>query len=167
MLLDWILHNSMGLLDIECESKVLIGRKMCSVLVLVKVLGNTVMEKLKNTSDKVASILSVLFSMLLLKPMSKEELPPDLAIVLHLIKPPNQEELATILAKLAQYLYKHHKHSLQWLYVVPFVHKFQSQKVKSSIEKAGMYMWNDVIDYQVCDNLKELGLADMRYKNVM
>ena len=71
----------MALLEIEYESKLMTGRKMCSVLVLLNVLGNIVGERL-NVSDKLISILTILFSMLLLKPVNKEDIPRDLSIVL-------------------------------------------------------------------------------------
>ncbi len=153
----------MALLEIEYESKLMTGRKMCSVLVLLNVLGNIVGERL-NVSDKLISILSILFSMLLLKPVNKEDIPRDLSIVLQLIKPKYHQQLAATLAKFAQYLYEHHKKSPEWIYVIPFIHKFQHKEMQSSFEEAGKYVWKDIINFQVCDSLTEFGLKDMRYE---
>ena len=162
---DLLYNVSTGLLGVKLNSSDLIGKRMCIVLVIISVLANLFNCQVRYLPDKVHMILSILFPMLKMTPRSGIEfVSDDLEFVLKFIKAEDRKEVATVLAIFADHFCNQHKlNSPQWIYVLPIIHRFNSQGYAVSLEKKVTFNWKeDYIRFPVYKDLEDARILDMK-----
>ena len=156
----------MSLLDINSSSDLAVGRRMCSVLVIITIIAKVTLDKRRKyvVLDEVEEVVILLFSMLQMVPMKDngcDKVSNEIVMILQFLKQDNRQDVSEILQCFANHICQRHGlRCPEWLYVFPLLNAI-SNTTSISAKNLG-YKWNNTyFKLPSCNTLKEAGIEDI------
>ena len=157
---------SMSLLDIKESSDFAVGRKMCSVLVIITIIGKVTKDKKRKyyVPDEVVELIIMLFSMLQMVPMEDnghDKISNEIVMILQFLKQDDCQVVSEILVSYASSICQRYGlRSPEWLYVIPLLNAITN--TTSTSAKNLNYRWNNIyFNLPSFNTLKDAGIQDI------